>query len=106
SSAIVLELTKSYPTEAKYSKVKKLYFERNSQVEQLQNTLAHQRISMSRTSLDDNEYATRFNRLDGAVNNLAFMIRKDWKSVPGWLLPFVNADAHIKGTKEMTAVGR
>jgi len=61
---------------------------------------------MSRTSLDDNEYATRFNRLDGAINNLAFNIRKDWRAIPPWLQPVVNKDAHSVGTKEMTAVGR
>jgi hypothetical protein len=92
--------------EGKYSKVKKLYFEKNSQVEQLQNTLAHQRLSQSRTALDDNEYSQRFGRLDGAINNLAFNIRKDWKSIPAWLQPCVNQDAHTKATKEMTAVGR
>ena len=61
---------------------------------------------MSKTSLDDNEYATRFNRLDGAINNLSFNIRKHWKGVPPWLGPYVNKDAHTVGTKEMTAVGR
>ena len=75
-------------------------------MEQLQNTLAHQRLSQSRTALDDNEYSQRFNRLDGAINNLAFNIRKDWKMIPSWLQPCVNQDAHTKATKEMTAVGR
>jgi hypothetical protein len=92
--------------EAKYSKVKKYYFEKDAQVTQLQNTVANQRLSMSKTSLDDNEYATRFNRLDGAINNLSFNIRKHWKGIPPWLGPFVNKDAHTVGTKEMTAVGR
>lgn len=90
----------------KYSKVKKLYFEKSAQVEQLQNTLAKQRLSQSRTSLDDNEYSTRFNRLDGAINNLSFNIRKDWKTVPLWLQPVINDDACARGTKEMTVVGR
>ncbi|KAI9780393.1 MAG: hypothetical protein M1816_002879 [Peltula sp. TS41687] len=90
----------------KYSKVKKLYFEKSAQVEQLQNTLANQRLSQSRTSLDDNEYATRFNRLDGAINNLSFNIRKEWKIIPAWLQPVINDDACEKGTKEMTVVGR
>ena len=40
-------------TEEKYQKVKKYYFEKESQVHQLQNTIAHQRLSASRTSLDD-----------------------------------------------------
>jgi hypothetical protein len=90
----------------KYKKVKGLYFEKTAQVEQLQNTLANQRLSQSRTSLDDNEYATRFQRLDGAIKEIAFSIRKDWKVIPQWLLPFVNQDAAKIGTKEMTAVGR
>ncbi|KAI1905691.1 hypothetical protein LOZ12_006682 [Ophidiomyces ophidiicola] len=92
--------------QAKYIKVKRYYFEREAQVQQLQNTVAHQRMSTSRTVFDDNEYSTRFSRLDGAINNLAFNIRKDWKSIPQWLQPVVNEDAYIVGTKEMTAVGR
>jgi hypothetical protein len=90
----------------KYKKVKGLYFERQAQVELLQNTLANQRLSQSRTIFDDNEYATRFNRLDGAIKEIAFSIRKDWKLIPRWLSPLVNADAQKTGTKEMTAVGR
>jgi hypothetical protein len=93
-------------TDDKYRKVKKYYFDKDAQVQQLQNTLAHQRLAQSRTSLDDNEYATRFNRLDGAINNLAFNIRKDWRAVPPWLAPYVNRDATSLVTKEMTAVGR
>ena len=92
--------------EDKYRKVKKYYFDKDAQVQQLQNTLAHQRLSQSRTSLDDNEYANRFSRLDGAINNLAFNIRKDWRAIPPWLAPHVNKDACTTGTKEMTAVGR
>jgi hypothetical protein len=90
----------------KYKKVKGLYFEKLAQVEQLQNTLANQRLSQSRTSLDDSEYNTRFNRLDGAIKEIAFSIRKDWKTIPRWLAPLVNQDALKVGTKEMTAVGR
>ncbi|KAI9733454.1 MAG: hypothetical protein M1818_007202 [Claussenomyces sp. TS43310] len=90
----------------KYKKVKGLYFERQAQVEQLQNTLANQRLSQSRTSLDDSEYATRFNRLDGAIKEIAFSIRKDWRIIPRWLSPYVNQDAQNIGSKEMTAVGR
>lgn len=75
-------------------------------MEQLQNTLANQRLSQSRTSLDDSEYATRFSRLDGAIKEIAFSIRKDWKTIPRWLAPYVNQDAQKVGTKEMTAVGR
>lgn len=90
----------------KYRKVKKYYFDKDAQVQQLQNTLAHQRLSQSRTSLDDNEYMTRFNRLDGAINNLAFNIRKEWRVVPPWLSSCVNRDATLTGKQEMTAVGR
>lgn len=75
-------------------------------MQQLQNTLAHQRLAQSRTSLDDNEYINRFSRLDGAINNLAFNIRREWRSVPPWLAPAVNKDATTNPTKEMTAVGR
>lgn len=75
-------------------------------MEQLQNTLANQRLSQSRTSLDDSEYMTRFQRLDGAITNLAFNIRKDWRSIPPWLERYVNADAIKIGKQEMTAVGR
>ncbi|KAK6002955.1 hypothetical protein QM012_000800 [Aureobasidium pullulans] len=90
----------------KYQKVKKYYFEKEDQVKQLQNSLAHQRIAQSRTSLDDGEYATRFNRLDGLIAQLSFSIRKSWKSVPTWLAPAVNKDAISIGKQEMTAVGR
>ncbi len=78
----------------------------SGQVEQLQNAIANQRMSQSRTSLDDNEYTTRFNRLNGAINNLSFNIRKDWVTVPSWVSPFVSADALKTGKQEMTAVGR
>lgn len=98
--------TKQKLTEDKYRKVKKYYFDKDAQVQQLQNTLAHQRLSQSRTSLDDNEYSNRFQRLDGAINNLAFNIRRDWRSIPPWLAPHVNRDAATQQTKEMTAVGR
>lgn len=92
--------------QAKYSKVKRYYFDREAQVTQLQNTVANQRLSMSKTSLDDAQYATRFERLNGAIQNLAFNIRKDWRRVPNWLAPACNRDACATGTKEMTAVGR
>lgn len=92
--------------EEKYRKVKKHYFDKEAQVQQLQNTLAHQRLAQSRTSLDDNEYANRFSRLDGAINNLSFNIRRDWRAVPPWLGPHVNRDAPTLPTREMTAVGR
>ncbi|KAI0022056.1 hypothetical protein F4780DRAFT_769939 [Xylariomycetidae sp. FL0641] len=97
----------------KYKNVKRLYFDGKtqieqlgSQVEQLQNAVANQRLSSSRTALDDNEYSTRFNRLNGAVNNLAFNIRKDWRSLPGWIEKFVSPEALKTGKQEMTAVGR
>lgn len=97
----------------KYKNVKRLYFDGktqieqlNGQVEQLQNAVANQRISQSRTALDDSEYSTRFNRLNGAINNLSFNIRKDWTSLPAWLDKYVSADALKTGKQEMTAVGR
>lgn len=86
--------------------MKRYYFDKDAQVQQLQNTLAHQRLSQSRTSLDDNEYAARFSRLDGAINQLSFHIRREWRAVPPWLGPSVNRDAPSSPTKEMTAVGR
>ena len=92
--------------QAKYSKVKRYYFDREAQVTQLQNTVANQRLSMSKTSLDDAQYATGFERLNGAIQNLAFNIRKEWRFVPNWLTPACNRDACAVGTKEMTAVGR
>lgn len=90
----------------KYTKVKKYYFEKEDQVKQLQNSLAHQRLAQSRTSLDDSEYSTRFARLDGLISQLAFSIRKNWKSVPTWLAGSVNKDAVTVGKQEMTATGR
>ena len=93
-------------TGEKYQKVKRYFFEQQSQVHQLQNTLAHQRLSQSRTSLDDSEYATRFNRLDGLIAQMSFAIRKDWHSIPQWLQPVVNKTAVETGKQEMTAVGR
>ena len=86
--------------------MKKYYFEKDAQVNALQNTVAHQRLSMSNTSLDDSEYAARFTRLDGAVGELAFMFRDQWTSIPPWLQHVVNRDAVSLGKKEMTAVGR
>ncbi|KAF1837416.1 hypothetical protein BDW02DRAFT_595568 [Decorospora gaudefroyi] len=90
----------------KYQKVKRYFFEQQSQVHQLQNTLANQRLSLSRTSWDDSEYATRFNRLDGLIAQLSFSIRKDWKTIPQWLQVVVNKTAVETGKQEMTAVGR
>ena len=97
----------------KYKNVKRLYFENKAQIEQmtgqieqLQNAVANQRITASRTALDDGEYSTRFNRLNGAVNNMAFNIRKDWRLVPRWLDRYVSQDALKTGKQEMTAVGR
>jgi hypothetical protein len=97
----------------KYKNVKRLYFDgktqiehMTSQIEQLQNAVANQRMSQSRTALDDNEYSTRFNRLNGAINNLAFNIRKNWKTLPGWIERYVTVDAIKTGKQEMTAVGR
>lgn len=90
----------------KYQKVKRYFFEQQSQVHSLQNTLAHQRLSQSRTSLDDTEYNARFERLHGLVKQAAFAIRKIWKEIPPWLQTAVNSDAAKIGQREMTAVGR
>ena len=107
------KITANAGTVTKYKNVKRLYFDGKAQieqlsgqVEQLQNAVANQRMSQSRTAWDDNEYSTRFNRLNGAINNLAFNIRKDWHSLPPWLESFVSADALKTGKQEMTAVGR
>lgn len=93
--------------------MKRLYFDGKSQIEQLngqiehlQNAVANQRMSQSRTALDDNEYVNRFNRLNGAINNLSFNIRKDWRRLPQWLEKVVSPDALKTGKQEMTAVGR
>jgi hypothetical protein len=86
--------------------VKKYYFEKESQVHHLQNTLANQRLSQSRTSLDDSEYTARFSRLDGLISQLAFSIRKNWRKVPDFLERGVNKEAMATGKQEMTAVGR
>ncbi|KAI9726422.1 MAG: hypothetical protein M1828_001244 [Chrysothrix sp. TS-e1954] len=90
----------------KYAKVKKYYFEKDAQVTQLQNALAHQKLSQSRTSLDDGEYIARLTRLDGLIAQLAFGFRKDWREIPLWLQPWVNKEALSIGKQEMTAVGR
>jgi hypothetical protein len=86
--------------------VKRYFFEQQTQVHQLQNTLANQRLSLSRTSWDDSEYGTRFNRLDGLIAQLSFSIRKEWKTIPKFLHPVVNKTAVETGKQEMTAVGR
>ncbi|KAM0336214.1 hypothetical protein ACHAPQ_004377 [Fusarium lateritium] len=97
----------------KYKNVKRLYFDGKGQIEvlngqivHLQNAVANQRMSQSRTALDDSEYSTRFNRMNGAINNLSFNIRKDWRCVPQWLDKYVSAEALKTGKAEMTAVGR
>ncbi|CAK7263719.1 hypothetical protein SEPCBS119000_000625 [Sporothrix epigloea] len=97
----------------KYKNVKRLYFDGKvlidqlyGQIEHLQDTIASQRMSQSRTALDDSEYATRFNRLNGAINNMSFNIRKDWVALPSWIEPYTSAGALKTGKQEMTAVGR
>lgn len=59
-----------------------------------------------RTSLDDQAYSSRFDRLDGAIKNLAFEIRQNWKNIPLWLQASINPGAEQKGGREMTIVGR
>jgi hypothetical protein len=97
----------------KYKNVKRLYFDGKSQienlhgqVEQLQNAVANQRITQSRTALDDSEYATRCQRLNGAIKDLSYNIRRDWRSLPAWLSGYCSADATKTGKQEMTAIGR
>lgn len=92
--------------EKKYNNAKKQFFQQQAQTHTLQNTLAQQRLSLSRTSLDDGEYAARFNRLDGLIANLAHSIRKEWGTVPEWLQPAVNKNAVQLGAKEMIVAGR
>ena len=92
--------------ESKYSKVKRYYFEKDTQVTQLQNLIANQRLSMSKTMFDDHQYTSRFDRLNGAIRDLVVPIRKDWEAVPPWFTHVVNRDAHTVGAKEMIAVGR
>lgn len=86
--------------------MKRYYFEKEAQVQHLQNTVAHQRMAVSRTVLDDNEYTNRFQRLDGAIKDLAFSVRKDWRGIPPWLHGLTTDDAVSVGTKEMMALGR
>ena len=81
--------------------MKRYYFDKEAQVQHLQNTVAHQRMAVSRTVLDDNEYANRFTRLDGAIKDLAFSVRKDWRSIPAWLHGLVTEDATAAGTKSV-----
>ena len=90
----------------KYSKVKRYYFEKDTQVTQLQNLIANQRLSMSKTMLDDHQYQSRFDRLNGAIRDLVYPIRKDWVAVPPLFTHVVNRDAHTVGAREMTTVGR
>lgn len=86
--------------------MKRYYFDKEEQVQKLQDTIANSRLSLYRTSLDDNEYSARFSRLDGLIAQLAFSIRKSWKSLPNWMQTVVNKDAISTGKQEMTAVGR
>lgn len=46
------------------------------------------------------------NRLNGAINNLSFNIRKHWQTLPGWIERYVSPEAIKTGKQEMTAVGR
>lgn len=86
--------------------VKRQYFTQKRQLESLQETLATANLSASRTSLDDTEYIKRLDSLDGSVRDLAFSIRKHWRSLPDWLVPCVSPDAARQGGKEMIAAGR
>lgn len=86
--------------------MKRQFFAQKDQVDTLQNTLAHQRLSASRTSLDDGEYVKRMTRLDGLASQLAYNIRKEWARLPDWLESSCNKDALQMGKQEMIAVGR
>lgn len=86
--------------------VKRQYFAQKKQLEQLQETIAQQNLSESRTALDDGEYIKRLESLDGSVREFAFSIRKHWKSLPPWLEPYVSKDGIQTASKEMIAVGR
>lgn len=86
--------------------VKRQYFTQKKQLELLQETIAQQNLSESRTALDDGEYIRRLESLDGSVREFAFSIRKHWKTLPGWLEPYTSPDAIQTASKEMIAVGR
>lgn len=94
-----------YFAEKKYNKVKKEYHLQKEQITNLQNTLAHQRLSQSRTQLDDGAYKAFLERLGGKIQEVALSIRKDWGRIPEWLQSSVNRDA-LQAPKEMMAVGR
>jgi len=86
--------------------VKRQYFTQKKQLEVLQETIAQQNLSESRTALDDGEYIKRLESLDGSVREFAFSIRKHWKTLPDWLEPYTSPDAIQTASKEMIAVGR
>jgi len=88
--------------------VKRQYFNQKKQLEQLQESIAQQNLSESRTSLDDGEYTRRLESLDGSIRELAFSIRKHWRSLPPWLLACISPTALQTATasKEMIAAGR
>jgi len=88
--------------------VKRQYFNQKKQLEQLQESIAQQNLSESRTSLDDGEYTRRLESLDGSIRELAFSIRKHWRSLPPWLLACISPAALHTATasKEMIAAGR
>jgi len=70
--------------------------------------MAQQNLSESRTSLDDGEYVRRLESLDGSIRELAFSIRKHWRSLPPWLLQSISPSAltTVTASKEMIAAGR
>lgn len=90
-------------SESKYRKVKGLYFEGQAEIERLQNAIAQHRLNTYRSSLDDNEYQSRFDRLNGAIKNVSYEIRQSWTSLPPWLQPHIPLSSN---GREMTAVGR
>ncbi|KAI5294329.1 hypothetical protein KEM52_004235, partial [Ascosphaera acerosa] len=82
-----------------------MYAGEKNRVYNLQNVIASQQMTAN-TVLDDAQYDRMFQQLDGAINTLAFNIRKSWVQLPTWLKDYVREDAMATGTKEMTAVGR
>lgn len=68
--------------------------------------MATKNLSESRTSLDDGEYVKRLESLDVSIRELAFSMRKHWRSLPDWIAPYVSEDAIQAASKEMIAVGR
>ncbi|GAP93384.2 putative nb-arc and ankyrin domain protein [Rosellinia necatrix] len=99
--------------QTKYKKAKKLYFKNKDLIEKLaehvgklQNLVSNENIWKSCVAPNDNEQYSRFDLLDIAITNLAFNIRRSWRSVPTWIEGYITDDAMKTGKREMVAVGR